>query len=340
MCVMAIAMIVISAVPVTCEEAGGQNDVRIGMSKEELLEIYHRGDIRKFERNGNEETFVFDDLSTFIPDDTITFHLVDGKVKSWDKKEVTFQDNERMRSALHPGITKEDLLKIYNIGNLKAYTRTGNEEIGTFHEILTSDPDDTITFRLVDGRVKSWSRSKMISLTSEELHKIFPLERRKAYARSGNAEGETYYNALTSDPNDTVTFYLVDGRVNSWEINTDASIAKVKLIDETMRAVKTKIESEDYKAKDDAGRAGAQADRTRVEADARSKANAEADFKERISRAKSDIDARTRAMEERSRYNNYTGSQPRQEDDITKTKQQKRASSVRDTGRYYGGRWY
>lgn len=336
-CIIMISISMISAVSIVCAEVDSRNSAsasqasnvfHVGMSKDDLFKIYHRGDIRKFEERGNEEVFVFDDTLTPVPDDTITFYLIDGKVKEWDKNIVIFPTDEGLTSAI-PGISKEDLLRIYNIGNLKAYSRNGNEEIGTFYDISTSDPDDTITFYLVDGKVKSWTRSKLSFPTSEDLHKIFPVGMRKAYAKSGNTEAETYYNTFTSDPSDTITFYLSSGRVVSWEINTEASASKVKLMDEINNSVRPEVQSNADIAK----------------ADAKSKAKAEADFKEMMSRARSDADARMRAMEERDRYNysNSLSSKSKQEagiDDIIKTKQKNRASSVQNNNWHYNGRLY
>ena len=349
--IAAVSIAMISAVSVVCAEEGGKgsvsapqagNAVQAGMSKDALFKIYNRGDIRKFEKNGNEEVFVFDDILTSAPDDTITFYLVDDKVKSWDKNEVIFPTDEESRSAIRSGISKENLLKIYNIGNLTAYTRSGNKEVGTFYDILTSDSDDTITFYLVDGKVKSWKRSRVVFPTREELHKMFPLEKCKAYAKSGDTEAETFPNILTSGPDDTVTFYLIGGKVSSWELNTEASVARVRFIDETMAAAVLKARSE----------ADARSKAVSAEADARSKAKAEADFKAMISSAETDLAARTRAMEERSRYNNYSQNYSTGVDDIVKAKQQNRISSVRSSnwsyngglcyrnnGRRYGGRY-
>ena len=356
-CITAIAINTISVMSITCVEAASQDPVsapqvsstiHIGMPKEDLFKIYHRSDIKKFERRDNEEVFVFDDILTSDPDDTITFYLVDGKVKEYDKNIVIFPTDEGLRSVIHPNISKEDLLKIYPIGNLKLYTKNGNKEVGTFYDILTSDPDSTITFYLVDGKVKSWRRNKVIFPTKEDLHKIFPIGNLKAHARSDNVEAETFYNILTSDPNDTITFYLVDGKVSSWALDTEASAADVKLLAESVADVKLKTKADaDARSKANADarfKAEADADarsNARSEADARSKAKAEADFKEILLRAKSDADARIKAMEERSRHDNYSQSHPTAEDDIIKSKQQNRASSIRSNNwNYNGGLYY
>ena len=345
-CIIVIVISMISVMHVICVEVDDRglvsspqasDAIHIGMSKEDLHKIYRLGDIRKYERKDNEEVFVFDDTLTSGSDDTVTVHLIDGKVKSWDKNRVIFPTDKGLRSAIHPDILKEDLLKIYPIGNLKSYTKNDNKEVGVFDDISTSDPDDTITFYMIDGKVKSWKRNKVISLTKEELHKIFPIEKRKAYVRSGNTEAETFYNILTSDPDDTVTFYLVGGKVNSWEINTEASIAHVKFIDKTMASVRLKAESDAdarLKSESDSGA------RLKAESDDSARLKAESDFKEIISNARSERDARLKAMEERSRYNSYSQNYSTKEDDIVKSKQQNRSSSMRRNNWYYKGGLY
>lgn len=348
-CIIMVIVNMTSVMPIFCAEADSQAPVsasqagtaiHVNMPKEDLSKIYRRGDIRKYERKDNEEVFVFDDILTSGPGDTITVYLVDGKVSSWDKNIVTFPVDEGSRSAIRNDITKEELLKIYPIGNLKLYTRNGNKEVGTFYDILTSDSDATITFYLVDGKVKSWERNKMIFPTKEDLHKIFPVEKRKAYVSSGTTEAETYDNILSADPGDTITFYLVDSRVSSWDINTEASIDRVRLIDETMAGARSKVKSEADERSKKANAAAAERLKAKSDADAISKAEAEADFKEIIAKANADADARIKAMEERSRYNNEIQSPYAKEDDIIKTKQQTRASNVRDHNWHYNGGLY
>jgi hypothetical protein len=171
-CVMAIAVNMISAMPVVCAEADIKdtvsvpqvsNAIHVGMSQKELFKIYHEGDVQKFEKNGNKEILVFDDILSPDPNDTITFYLVDGKVNSWDKNTVIFPDNAELRATIHAGMSKEDLLAIYPIGNLKRYTRSTGSEIWTFNDILSPAPYDTITFQIVDGKVKKWERNSSVA---------------------------------------------------------------------------------------------------------------------------------------------------------------------------------
>ena len=254
-CITAITINMISVVSIVCVDADSQdpvsasqasNTIHIGMSKKDLFKIYQLGDIEKYERKDNKEALVFDDILTSNPDDTITFYIVDGKVNSWDKNKVTFPTDEGLKSTIHVGMSKNDLLKLYPIGNLKSYARSGNTEVGTFNDILTSDPDDT------------------------------------------------------------VTFYLVDGKISRWDKKTAASSADARL-----------------KAKPDA--------------------DADADADARILKAVSDADARIKARAERSRYNNPSQSYSAStyEDNLMKTKQQERRSSVRsDNWQYNGGLHY
>lgn len=352
-CVIAVTISMISVVPIVCAEEDSNNPVSVSqvssavyvsMSKEDLFKIYQRGNIKKYEKKDNEEVFVFDDRYTLSPNDTITFYLVDGKVKSWDKNQVIFPTDEGLRSTIRTDISKEELLKIFPIGNLKLYTKSGNKEVGTFSNILTSDPDDIITFCLVDGKVKSWDACKVAFLSKEELHKIFPAAKLKSYARSGNVEAETFSNILTPDPDDTITFYLVDGKVNSWDRNVEVSIAQLRAKAEAIAEARLKAESDAearLKAKyDNEARIRTEAiaeAKQRAEADAEARLKAKFDFDAMILKAESNADARIKAMEERSRYENSARNYSTAADDIANTKQQSRASSVRQNNWGYSG---
>ena len=127
---------------------------------------------------------VFDDILTPDPDDTITFYLVDGKVNAWDKNKPVFLKGDNLGSVIHTGMTKEDLFKLYNTGNLKGYSRKDDEETLVFDDIFTPDPDDTITFHLTGGQVKSWDKNTADFSTSQRLKAI---EERARYASSAQS---------------------------------------------------------------------------------------------------------------------------------------------------------
>ncbi len=131
----------------------------------------------------------------------------------------------------------------------------------------------------------------------------------KSYERSGNMEVGTFNDILTSDPNDTITFYLVDGKVSRWDKKTATSDADA---------------------------------RSRAKSDADAKLKAKAYDEEILARAKADLASKTKAMEERSRYNASAQGSSTYEDDLMRTKQQERASSVREkhNWHYDGGLYY
>ena len=159
--------------------AAGGGDSYIGMSRSDLLDIYKMGNVKEYEKKDNEEVIVFDDIFTSNPGDTITFNLTGGKVDSFDKNIITFLTDTGLQAALYAGMPKADLLKIYHPGNLKAYSRNANEEIMVFDDILTSDPDDTITFHIADGKVKKWDKKTAVFEKSAQLKAA---EERSRYA--------------------------------------------------------------------------------------------------------------------------------------------------------------
>lgn len=161
--------------------ASAGNDSYIGMKREDLLKIYTSGNIKEYKKKDNKEVVVFDDILTSKPDDTITFYLIDGKVRAWDKRKIKFPDEGELKSAVLTGMTKENLLNIYYPGNLIEYKKTGNEEILVFDDILTSDPDDTITFYLIDGKVSSLDKKKYA--LSPEM-RLKAVQERTSYAAS------------------------------------------------------------------------------------------------------------------------------------------------------------
>ncbi|MCX5679228.1 MAG: hypothetical protein NTZ95_00905 [Candidatus Omnitrophica bacterium] len=157
---------------------GADKGVYTGMPKNDLLKIYSLSHVKKYERRANEEVLVFDDIVTSNPDDTVTFYLVDGKIKSWDKNKVSFPTDKTAQSAIYIGMPKEDLYKIYNPGNIKKYKKEDGEEVLIFDDILTSGPDDTVTFYLINGKVAAWDKNK-VTITPEE--RLKAVEERSRY---------------------------------------------------------------------------------------------------------------------------------------------------------------
>lgn len=132
-----------------------------GMTKEDLLKKFTTGSIKEYKRKGNKEAVVFDDVATSVYDDTITFYLVDGRVAAWDKRRIDFPESEEaMTEAVFLGMSKENLYGIYHPGNLKEYKRDGGKEIMIFDDIFSADPNDTITFDLVNGKITAFRKEK------------------------------------------------------------------------------------------------------------------------------------------------------------------------------------
>lgn len=168
------------------------NTVYVGTSRDQLLKIGGMEHIKKYERKGNEEVIVFDDVATATPGDTITFYLVDGKVRSWDKNIVIFPDDMETKSLLRTGMSKAELYEIYKPGNIQRYDRSGAKETIVFDDIYSSHPDDTIVFYLDDGLVSSWESGKD-AVTPEERLRV--IEERNKYA-SRSQGGATYEDSM------------------------------------------------------------------------------------------------------------------------------------------------
>jgi len=62
--------------------------VYVGMSKEDLYKTGFTEYLQKgYRQEGNEEWITFSDWTTETSGDLITFHLIDGKVKGWERHE-------------------------------------------------------------------------------------------------------------------------------------------------------------------------------------------------------------------------------------------------------------
>ena len=57
--------------------------VYVGMSKSELMRVFTGFQQRSFHKEGNEEWVTFSDWETEESTDTVTFYLLDGKVRDW-----------------------------------------------------------------------------------------------------------------------------------------------------------------------------------------------------------------------------------------------------------------
>lgn len=57
-----------------------------------------------------------------------------------------------------------------------------------------------------------------VGMPKEDLEKVgFTKHLQKGYYRKGNQEWITFSNWVTEEPSDTITFYLVGGKVRGWE---------------------------------------------------------------------------------------------------------------------------
>lgn len=61
--------------------------VHIGMSKEDLYNVFGEALEKGYRGKGNEEWITFSDWTTEEVGDIITFYLTDGKIKGWFKEE-------------------------------------------------------------------------------------------------------------------------------------------------------------------------------------------------------------------------------------------------------------
>jgi len=57
--------------------------VHVGMSKSDLLKAFTGFKQRGSQKEGNEEWITFSNWATEGPTDTVTFYLLDGKVRDW-----------------------------------------------------------------------------------------------------------------------------------------------------------------------------------------------------------------------------------------------------------------
>jgi len=74
--------------------------VYVGMPKEDLYETGFTEYLQKdYRQEGNEEWITFSDWTTEESGDRVTFHLIDGKVKSWGKF-ITEPENKRRQSEI------------------------------------------------------------------------------------------------------------------------------------------------------------------------------------------------------------------------------------------------
>lgn len=162
-----------------------------GMQKNDLLKIFGLSHVKKYEKRGNEEVFVFDDILTSNPDDTVTFYLVDGRVKAWDKNKIIFPDDSESKSAIYVGMPREELYKIYAPGNVKKYEKKGREETLMFDDILTSNSDDILTFHLKDGKVTSWGKDQNVITPEERLKAVMERSKYATSYQSGSSQGDS-----------------------------------------------------------------------------------------------------------------------------------------------------
>lgn len=56
-----------------------------------------------------------------------------------------------------------------------------------------------------------------VGMPKEDLYKVFTQLQQKGYYKQGNEEWITFSNWTTKEPDDTVTFYLRDGKVKGWK---------------------------------------------------------------------------------------------------------------------------
>jgi hypothetical protein len=137
--------------------------VYVGMNREELINVYGIENLKQYEKRGNIEILAFDHLATPESNDIAVFRLINGKTVKWDKDTSAFEIDKSLVSQLRVGMSKDDVLEIYPIGNLKSYKIDGIEKIAVFDDILTSDPTDTITFYLSNDKITHWNKDAHVS---------------------------------------------------------------------------------------------------------------------------------------------------------------------------------
>jgi hypothetical protein len=59
----------------------------VGMPKESLYQIFHELQQKGYRKDGSDEWITFSDWTTEEKGDRITFYLVNGKVKEWERHE-------------------------------------------------------------------------------------------------------------------------------------------------------------------------------------------------------------------------------------------------------------
>lgn len=95
-------LVVLLAIPVIAQDipdhvkklATEMGYVYEGMPKEGLYKVFSDLQQKDYRKVGNEEWITFSDWTTEEPGDLITFHLVDGKIKGWEKPERKRKHND------------------------------------------------------------------------------------------------------------------------------------------------------------------------------------------------------------------------------------------------------
>jgi len=170
----------------TAPAAKANNALYVGMPKEHLFKLYNPCNIKEYDKSGNKEFLVFDNVTTSDSDDTITFQLVDGKVTEWNKRKFIFPDDKKLKSTIFVGMSKKDLFDIYHPGNLIKYEKKDDGVVMVFDDILSSDPNDKILFYLVDDKVEAW---KECNIDPKEYEIAAAAEAREEYAPPCDSQG-------------------------------------------------------------------------------------------------------------------------------------------------------
>jgi hypothetical protein len=78
-----------------------------------------------------------------------------------DKKEAEKADEPIIEMGIiYVGMTKETLLEKtgFNASLLMDYCKEGDEETMVFHDVITEEEGETITFYLKNGKIRGWKK--------------------------------------------------------------------------------------------------------------------------------------------------------------------------------------